>query len=134
MPVVRWTAVIAIATLVSACAFDPGGTILAGDETVDASSSTFDGANVGPIDAAPQLPLDAGPTMPIDASTTTPATCDELSDCPGQLCCLYAGGLASACSPTCVGGEQACEVEADCSGNDRCCEHVFGPSTCGFCF
>jgi hypothetical protein len=132
MPVVRWFAVIALASLVVACTFDPGGTINA-DDAPDASFATADGANVGPIDAPTSLPIDAGPTTMIDGAPMD-TSCDEMSDCPGQHCCIYAGGLASACGDDCIGGEPVCEQQTDCDGNDRCCENWWGPSTCGFCF
>lgn len=133
MASVRWLAVIAVATLVAACTFDPGGTIAStGDDAPDASSVGSDGAP-GTGDATPPLAIDAAPPLAIDAAPQD-TSCDEMSDCPGQVCCQYAGGLASACVDSCIGGEEVCEMQSDCTGNDRCCDHWFGPDTCGFCF
>lgn len=123
----RWLVLIA---MLGGCAFDPGGTILGTDEGADAST-VIDAPSSNIIDAAPSLPIDGAPVTPIDAA---PEGCDEMSDCPGQECCIYAGGLASACSPTCLGGVPVCEQDADCANNDRCCENLWGPKTCGFCF
>jgi hypothetical protein len=132
MRAVRWFAVIALATLVVGCSFDPGGT-LASDGDDDADAGLADASHAGPIDAAPSLPIDAGQSTPIDAMPQD-NSCAEPADCPGALCCSYAGGLAISCASSCLGGEQVCDDISDCSGNDRCCEHLFGPSTCGFCF
>lgn len=129
MPAVRWLAVIAVAALAVGCAFDPGGTARGDDDLSVTDASTVD----GPIDAAPSLPIDATPPLAIDAGPPD-TSCELPSDCPGALCCSYAGGLATSCATSCLGGEQACETTADCSGNDRCCDRWSGPDTCGFCF
>lgn len=123
-----------IALLLAACSFDPGGTLRAGDEAADASSVTSDGAQAGPTDdASPSLPIDAASSSPLDAEPMDTG-CDEESDCPGQLCCVYAGGWSSACEAQCGwGGAQVCDDISDCTGNDRCCDHWFGPNTCGWC-
>jgi hypothetical protein len=130
MPGVRWLAVIAVCTLAVGCTFDPGGTAR-GDDVADAATMV-DGSSIGVIDAPPSLPIDGAPSSPIDAEPTD-SSCSVPSDCPGALCCSYAGGWATSCSDSCVGGEQVCEHMSDCSGNDRCCERWNGPNTCGWC-